>query len=188
MRKCEELDKSMSNIGFEVEVFNDLPDKAKLIFFSLIEEMARKRNENLFDVVAWWCEDFDSCKSPIEKILWMAFNIVKTLRSDELPQSCMGFIVEPQYEIETDNHKYYVDFYIVLASLCNDVDVVVECDGHEFHQKTKEQVTHDNEREYEIKKAGYDVLRFSGSQIYNAPFKCANDIFDYLLSNVERGD
>lgn len=33
---------------------------------------------------------------------------------------------------------------------------------------------------------GYDILRFSGSQIYENPFKCANDIFDYLLAKEVR--
>jgi hypothetical protein len=28
--------------------------------------------------------------------------------------------------------------------------------------------------------AGYDVLHYSGSQIFNDPIKCANEIYDYI--------
>ena len=64
--------------------------------------------------------------------------------------------------------------------------MLVECDGHDFHEKTKEQVEKDNEREYELKMAVYEILRFSGSQIYNNPFKCANDVYDYLILKEKR--
>ena len=116
-----------------------------------------------------------------------AFNVVNEIRSEELGHDSIGITIITQKEILTNNHKYFVDFYIVSESINGYQDVVVECDGHEFHQKTKEQIVRDNEREYEIKKAGFDVLRFSGSQIYHTPFKCANDVFDYLVSKHERG-
>jgi very-short-patch-repair endonuclease len=41
--------------------------------------------------------------------------------------------------------------------------LVVECDGHDFHEKTKQQVTKDNRRERELQIAGWHVFRFSGS-------------------------
>jgi very-short-patch-repair endonuclease len=62
----------------------------------------------------------------------------------------------------------------------NEVQLIIECDGHEFHKATKEQIKHDNERDYDLKMAGYDVLHYSGSQIFNDPIKCANEIYDYI--------
>jgi hypothetical protein len=31
-----------------------------------------------------------------------------------------------------------------------------------------------------LKVAGYNILRFSGSQIYNHPFECAEETFKYI--------
>lgn len=63
---------------------------------------------------------------------------------------------------------------------------MIECDGHEFHEKTKEQVIYDNEREYKLKSAGYDVLHFSGSEIYNNPYECAEKTLNYISKNNKK--
>lgn len=55
----------------------------------------------------------------------------------------------------------------------------------EFHQKTKEQVQKDNEREYDLKMAGYEILRFSGTQIFNNPIKCAEDTYNYIIKKIK---
>ena len=188
MRIFDEYKTPNGDSSYTKEMYECLPDRAKEIFFDVFYRLSITGDTRLFNFGKYWMHDYTQCKSPIEKIFMMTFNFVSILRNDELPSDIMGVFIFPQLDIETAQHKYYVDFYIVMESLNNSVGVVVECDGHEFHQKTKEQVTHDNEREYEIKKVGYDILRFSGSQIYNAPFKCANDVFDYLLSKAERRD
>ena len=38
-----------------------------------------------------------------------------------------------------------------------DKKILIECDGYEFHQKTKKQVENDNKREYDIKMLGYNI-------------------------------
>ena len=171
---------------FDSEIFDGLPQRAKSIFFSAIEHTAIHYPNSLTSFVMCWCDEYDTCTSPIEKILFLAFRLVEIVRSSELCEKSVAIIVTPQYEIDTGKKRYYADFYINIESYIEDVGVIVECDGQEFHQKTKKQVEHDNEREYEIKKCGYDILRFSGSQIYNNPFKCANDIFDYLLMKEKK--
>lgn len=59
---------------------------------------------------------------------------------------------------------------------------IVEVDGHEFHQKTKEQVEHDNERERALQKAGYEVIRFSGTEVYHKAYRCACDVKRIIMS------
>lgn len=171
---------------FESEIFDNLPQRAKSMFFSAIEYTAVHYSESLTLMIMCWCDEYDTCISPIEKILFVAFRFVEIVRRNELSEKSVAISVTPQQEINTGKKRYYADFYINIDSYIEDVGVVVECDGHEFHQKTKKQVEYDNEREYEIKKCGYDILRFSGSQIYNNPFKCANDIFDYLLMKEKK--
>lgn len=170
----------------EAEIFDSLPVRAKSMFFSAMQYIAIHYNDCLNTFAMTWCDDYKSCKSPIEKILFLAFRILETVRCNELSDKSVAFNIEPQYLVDTGKKKYYVDLYFEIESWTENVGVAVECDGYEFHQKSKKQVKYDNEREYEIKKCGFDMLRFSGSQIYNDPFKCANDIFDYLLMKEKK--
>lgn len=62
--------------------------------------------------------------------------------------------------------------------------ILVECDGHEFHERTKEQASRDKSRDRELHSAGFLVLRFSGSEIWEDPYKCATQIMDCLESNM----
>jgi very-short-patch-repair endonuclease len=169
----------------ERESFDSLPDKAKEMFFCALQYIAEQKNDYITDFVMLWQDNYECCQSPIEKMLFLAFNTVRLLRFEELPNDYEGLFFIPQYEVVAGDKQYRADFYIELED-CTKKGLVVECDGHEFHQKTKQQVCRDNEREFAIKKCGYDVLRFSGSQIYNEPFKCANDVFDYLLLMIEK--
>lgn len=114
------------------------------------------------------------CESPIEEMFYIACLglAVKLGNSD--------FILQPQEEIEVNNKHYRADFLYVHK----DYKLVIECDGHEFHEKTKEQVIKDNEQDYNLKQAGYDVLHFSGSQIYKNPVDCAKKTLRYIHLNI----
>lgn len=106
-------------------------------------------------------EDLDKCNSPIEKIM---FCILKNIEiSDVKPQQKIG--------------KYVVDF------LCFESDrkIVIECDGHEFHEKTKEQAQKDKERDRFLQINGYEVYRFTGSEIFNNPMKVYFEIEKILF-------
>lgn len=64
--------------------------------------------------------------------------------------------------------------------------VLVECDGHEFHERTKAQVARDKKRDRDLATAGWTTLRFTGSEIYADPLKCASEVVEYLLRAAER--
>ncbi len=59
--------------------------------------------------------------------------------------------------------------------------VVIECDGHDFHERTKEQARHDRRRDRRMTAAGYRVLRFTGSEIYADAFACADEVLAQLI-------
>jgi very-short-patch-repair endonuclease len=71
---------------------------------------------------------------------------------------------------------YKVDFVISPWPRDERVKIIVECDGHAFHEKTKEQAQHDKARDRELQAMGYRVLRFTGSEIYRDAFRCANEV------------
>lgn len=58
--------------------------------------------------------------------------------------------------------------------------LVVECDGHEFHDRTREQASHDRARDRAMAFAGLQVFRFTGSDIYRGPMKCAREALAML--------
>jgi hypothetical protein len=64
--------------------------------------------------------------------------------------------------------------------------VLVECDGHDFHERTKDQAARDKKRDRNLATAGWTTLRFTGSEIYADPLKCASDVVEYLLRAAER--
>ena len=59
---------------------------------------------------------------------------------------------------------------------------IIECDGHDFHEKTKEQVEYDKKRERVFVSKGYKVLRYSGSELYRDFEKITNELFDIFSS------
>ena len=126
---------------------------------------------------------YEDIKSPIEQIFKTAFELYMDLTGKEY------IFLFSQVPIKINKKKYIVDFFFEKDQYVNqfntDKKIIIECDGYEFHQKTKEQVKHDNEREFDLKMAGYEIIRFSGSQIYNNPFKCAEDTYNFIMKHIK---
>ena len=66
--------------------------------------------------------------------------------------------------------------------------LVVECDGHDFHERTKAQAKTDRSRDRRLQAAGYTVFRFTGSEIHNDPCGCANSVIDWANEQLFFGD
>lgn len=56
--------------------------------------------------------------------------------------------------------------------------VAIECDGHDYHERTKEQAKRDKSRDRQMMALGVQTLRFTGSEIFADPTACAADVFD----------
>lgn len=82
--------------------------------------------------------------------------------------------------------EYRVDFLIHVKRAHGEVKCVVECDGHEFHERTKEQAARDRKRDRDLQGAGYMVLRFTGSQIYREPFNCVGEAIIHIMDVLRR--
>jgi len=76
---------------------------------------------------------------------------------------------------------YYADFYLSYSSGKNKLEIVVECDGHEFHEKTKTQASRDKRRDRYFTKLGIITLRYSGSDVVKDPFVIVQDIEEILM-------
>lgn len=133
------------------------------------------------------------CDSPIEQLYFLA-----------LKNSCIyeniDLTIETQKEIYANGKKYKVDFYITASELFSlvkndkhtiysrEVNLCVECDGHNFHEKTKEQVSKDKSRERDIMSKGLNLIRFSGSEIYTKSNKCAIQTLKILKNHLDKKD
>lgn len=65
--------------------------------------------------------------------------------------------------------------------------LVVECDGHEFHERTKDQAKRDRSRDRTMMLGGLDVFRFTGSEIWADPCACAGQVLDYFWRKSRKG-
>lgn len=75
--------------------------------------------------------------------------------------------------------KYRADFLLTLHGQ----KLVVECDGHDFHERTKEQAKKDRSRDRFLTNEGYTVIRFTGSEVWSDAWKCAQEAIT-LLENL----
>jgi very-short-patch-repair endonuclease len=126
------------------------------------------------------------CESPIEQLMHVAIstNIVEWMTRYNLP-----ITFGPQHEVTIGTKKYRVDFMIEIMDCIAGkpmVQIAVECDGHNFHEKTKEQAQRDKLRDRELQAKGIIVLRFTGSEIYNETYICLRDIEKVLERFTDR--
>lgn len=81
-----------------------------------------------------------------------------------------------------------VDFVLHYPSLRGrdengdpDLDcLIIECDGHDFHERTKEQAARDRARDRLAQYEGLPILRFTGSEIWNDPLGCADEVLAFM--------
>lgn len=92
------------------------------------------------------------------------------------------FWIAPQAKIA----GYKADFLLWFSYERVVAGVAIECDGHAFHERTKEQASRDKKRDREILKAGFPVVRFSGSDIFKSPADCAEQVADLLNDALDR--
>ena len=107
--------------------------------------------------------------SPIERI---AFMHLIFLSNEFAP-----FEIDVKRQVEIGNYR--VDF--LVHHWDSDTWIVVECDGHDFHEKTKEQAAYDKERDRYFTVNGYIVLRYTGSQICSNPMDMYEDVGKIIL-------
>ena len=109
-------------------------------------------------------------ESPIEELLLKAL-----LAYQIVPSTGTDISIVSQETILLPDKPVRVDFLVKDHDY--GVKCVVEADGHDFHERTKEQAQRDRKRDRDLQSAGYLVLRFTGSEIYRDPWRCAEQVF-----------
>jgi len=96
-------------------------------------------------------------------------------------------IVQPGIpEVEIEGRGVRPDMLIWIPSN-ESVRIIVECDGFQHHSD-KIVFIRDRKRDRALKVKGYEVLRYSGAEIYTDPVAASMDLADYLWSRGPSAD
>lgn len=145
--------------------------------------------ESLAHIEFSWRQLTSKCQSPIEHRLAAEFLFLNDGYSQFQFDHAEGVsppefmtLITPQAKVG----RFTVDF-LFSCHLKGKVDhVVVECDGHDFHEKTKDQAQRDKSRDRDLAAKGYTVLRFTGSEIYRDSKKCAEEVESLVQSKMDK--
>jgi very-short-patch-repair endonuclease len=133
---------------------------------------------------------FQDCESPIERILAYALENIGLWNMHLFNPDIKLHNYEKQAQIICGKIKYRVDFLIEIdyQNLNQKKSFIIECDGHDFHEKTKDQVIKNNNRDRDLINHGYIVLHFSGSEIVRGgSFNCVKKIIESIILHSRNG-
>lgn len=131
--------------------------------------------------------------SPVEQIFLIQWMFERRNALKEGPSD--RFDLHPQYQ-GLSTGRYRIDFVVSFTTGVMDsqqdsvyagkeekiiyaVDepmLGIEIDGHDFHEKTKEQARRDKERERFLVGNGWKILRFTGSEVFNDAASCVSEV------------
>lgn len=137
-------------------------------------------------------------QSPIEAIFAVWCEAVSA--ANQLDEPFYDVSILTQQSVQTSSgHSYRLDFEIRDKSWYRGVPAIdqamrlgipvtkiaVEVDGHEFHEKTREQVAHRNRRDRDLQTDGWKVFHFSGAEIVRDPKRCATEVLTYSARQAQ---
>lgn len=166
------------------------------------EKIAALRAEYLVSAT----ESFDDklgrwCQSPIERLLlaklltygwfsesqteWtVAYETVNKIAGVKCNGRILHALHDPAFMIvQLPVMEYVVDF----AFFCGRERLVVELDGHDFHERTRKQAAHDKRRDRRLVSAGWKVLRYTGSEVYSDVDAVLEEIDAHIARAVDDG-
>lgn len=153
--------------------------KENLKEFDKLPKRVREEIENKLD---WQKSSYTSlvkmCESPIEQLMAIhLYDLELDLHKDSLALwKPFNIRFHTQKEVEVNKKKYRLDFLIEIGIDEKNHKFAIECDGHDFHEKTKEQARRDKQRDRDLSSEGYTVIRFTGLEIYKNPSKCVGEV------------
>lgn len=87
-------------------------------------------------------------------------------------------LIRPQETIG----RYCADFLVEYRLCGKSLKIAVECDGHDYHERTHTQASHDRRRDQIMQSLGYKVFRFTGSDINCDSYACAREVLRSIVA------
>lgn len=123
-------------------------------------------------------------ESPLEVIFyveWLAHRGAACIAGDG---RALGLC--PQVDVAGPGYRYRLDFAVVplepihnvlLRKLQRPLLFAVELDGHDFHERTVEQVAYRNRRDRDLQAVGWRLFHFSGAEIHRQAHECVREVY-----------
>lgn len=106
-------------------------------------------------------------ESPIEAVFWVWWQMFAA--ASPYNGMFMPDLV-PQWNVSAGGATYRLDFAVFPGMLA------VELDGHQFHERTREQVEYRNRRDRDLGTDGWFVMHFSGSEVARDPQRVVREV------------
>lgn len=123
----------------------------------------------------------DRLESPIEAVFawhFATFVLATPLRQIDLS-------AEPQVWFDDREFgRYRFDFSILAPQ--GPLHIAVELDGHDFHERTPDQVIERNSRDRRMQLHKWRMLHFSGREVLSEPMSCAGQTWLVALQRAHR--
>lgn len=110
------------------------------------------------------------CESPMEELFAIAMILTSNLSLNDQTSIWQGNGIRMQCQVLIAPHR--VDFVF-------NGRLVVEIDGHDFHDRTQEQASGDRGRDRDLLRSGFVVMRFTGADVYRNAISCADEVSDF---------
>lgn len=121
--------------------------------------------------------------------VWYAYNEESLQKTKSFSDYRKLLILQPQAQLPDWRVDFIIHAYADWArEPTGGVEgwrkLIVECDGHDFHERTKGQAAKDRSRDRWAQANGYEIFRFTGSEIWRDPMGCAGQIVNWANRGV----
>lgn len=116
---------------------------------------------------------YQKIESPIEGVFWVWWAALQAT-DQRMSLDTYAFGLAGQYEVvASDGSRFRLDFAVP------DFQVAIELDGHEFHERTKDQVAYRNMRDRKLTADGWQVFHISGSELWRSPLERVSEVYSF---------
>lgn len=128
--------------------------------------------------------------SPLEHAMHIAFetvariNFVQFAEPISSNEMSTGLIITPQRKIGPYRADFSVEWLCYIGGKVGVFrEVVVECDGTAFHERTEKERRYEKHRDRYMQKLGLKVFRYTGKEILDDPYKIAAEVIGYVTDD-----
>jgi hypothetical protein len=136
----------------------------------------------------WWAPSRQHSPETIRAVRDVLATIGPATTDDDWPwgailSSNWSFMVT-QLPVAFSDRSMRLDFALYMHDRRGEPTWLnVEVDGHDFHERTKEQARRDRSRDRCLTRAGWRVLRFTGSEIVRDVGRCWSEV-DSMIETI----
>lgn len=170
---------------------NKIPESVSIFLDKASADIGRIESDSFSQEVFCTLYENNIITSPIEQLFYIALRVMCRAAGDPFcpdpefvdgkESFSGGVFLTPQYKVG----NYRVDFLVRRIGWGEDDfsrTVIVELDGHNFHDKDKRQRSYEKARDRFLSRQGYTVLHYTGSDVVSDPYKVAHEVLDTLLT------